>query len=427
MQKSKRENMGILVTLVLLTAFLGQVYIRPFSEYFRFSLSVPALSLVLLYFPVAQPILYSATAGAAMLIIRGVLSALTTEGVTFLASIVGNLTVLIFYTAFGIAFTLLRIRERSHRGISLFFSLWLCEIIANLAEVLSLHVMEPQPLEQALHLIIIVGSIRSGSTAAVYRLSQFYQERHERQLREERYRRMLLFFSNIKTDLLFFHKSMDDIEIAMKYSYRLYEKLMDEGKRNEALTIARQIHEVKKDYQRISVSMERALSMEYDELPMKLSDIFEVLQASIRNQLETKGVAIMVSFSCHHDWVVERYYTIISIVNNLVINAIEAIGESDGSTIGVTAWKQGDECVIEVKDDGPGIPEDILEYIFEPGFSTRFDTATGDMYTGIGLTHVRNIVDEIYGGSVTVESGEGGTRFEVRLPVKELEGGEARG
>jgi PAS domain S-box-containing protein len=108
---------------------------------------------------------------------------------------------------------------------------------------------------------------------------------------------------------------------------------------------------------------------------------------------------------------------------NLVQNALDA-SPPDG-TITVTAEHVGDECVLRVGDEGPGIPEALRERIFEPFFSTKDRTVrTGGM--GIGLALVRQSVLAV-GGRITVQAREqGGSTFEVRLPMTPLETGVLR-
>jgi hypothetical protein len=108
---------------------------------------------------------------------------------------------------------------------------------------------------------------------------------------------------------------------------------------------------------------------------------------------------------------------------NLVQNALDA-SPPDG-TITVTAEQVGDVCVLRVRDEGPGIPEALRERIFEPFFSTKDRTVrTGGM--GIGLALVRQSVLAV-GGRISVQTNEqGGSTFEVRLPMTPLETGVLR-
>jgi signal transduction histidine kinase len=97
---------------------------------------------------------------------------------------------------------------------------------------------------------------------------------------------------------------------------------------------------------------------------------------------------------------------------NLVDNAVRAAG--DGGTVHVTTRAEpgGASVIVEVADDGPGIPDDVLDRIFEPFFTTR---EVGDG-TGLGLDLVRRVVAQ-HGGDVRVASRPGDTRFVVRLPA----------
>ncbi len=102
------------------------------------------------------------------------------------------------------------------------------------------------------------------------------------------------------------------------------------------------------------------------------------------------------------------------ILVNLVINAVDAIGEMAAGTITITVKPSSDErhvaCV--VRDTGTGITPDLLERIFEPFFTTKGP----DKGTGLGLPVVRDIVTS-YGGTLTVESEPGqGTAFTFELP-----------
>lgn len=100
---------------------------------------------------------------------------------------------------------------------------------------------------------------------------------------------------------------------------------------------------------------------------------------------------------------------------NLLANAAEAL---DGrGAIVVSVRCVGHEVVVEVTDDGPGIPADIIETVFDP-FVTTKPPGQG---TGLGLNLTHQIVTERHGGSVGVESRPGHTRFTVRLPVVDRE------
>ncbi|MEZ6120272.1 MAG: ATP-binding protein [Pirellulaceae bacterium] len=103
---------------------------------------------------------------------------------------------------------------------------------------------------------------------------------------------------------------------------------------------------------------------------------------------------------------------------NLLVNARQAIG-ADGGTIRIrlTANHSTNTVDLSVQDSGPGIPQDQLQKVFEPYFTTKQGPdETGKGGTGLGLSACRHII-EAHRGRIRVESKLGkGTTFTIRLP-----------
>lgn len=107
------------------------------------------------------------------------------------------------------------------------------------------------------------------------------------------------------------------------------------------------------------------------------------------------------------------------VVRNLVQNALDAVArQPDGHVLVASSVSEG-HVVLEVTDNGPGIPQDEPERIFTPFFSTK-PTSDG---MGLGLAIVHQIV-LVYRGSVTAQNlPDGGAQFRARLPVVTVDGG----
>ena len=101
---------------------------------------------------------------------------------------------------------------------------------------------------------------------------------------------------------------------------------------------------------------------------------------------------------------------------NLIDNAIDAVNGRGSITI--RAYVEGPRVVVEVVDDGRGIPREAQVHVFEPFYTTK-DIGSG---TGLGLDIVRRIVTG-HGGEVFVRSEPGETCFTVRLPLDATQNG----
>jgi signal transduction histidine kinase len=98
------------------------------------------------------------------------------------------------------------------------------------------------------------------------------------------------------------------------------------------------------------------------------------------------------------------------VVLNLLQNAIEA--SPLRGRVRIDARRAGGSVVVEVADEGPGVPNELRERIFEPFVSTR-RSGSG----GLGLAISRRIVDEAGGRITLLDAPEGGSVFRVELPA----------
>ncbi len=106
------------------------------------------------------------------------------------------------------------------------------------------------------------------------------------------------------------------------------------------------------------------------------------------------------------------------VVLNLISNAIKFT--LSRGLINVNISKVEDEVLIEVKDNGIGIPKENLDKIFQSFYQVDYSLTRINEGAGVGLCIVKDIV-EIHGGRVDVESIEGiGTTFKVYIPIKTI-------
>ncbi|HJW19170.1 MAG TPA: ATP-binding protein, partial [Candidatus Nitrosotalea sp.] len=137
----------------------------------------------------------------------------------------------------------------------------------------------------------------------------------------------------------------------------------------------------------------------------------ENLQAITKSALEKveSPDGIKVKYFKKDVFLVCDYLKIEVVLINIITNAIQAMGLK--GKLDITCDKHDDNLVMEIRDTGPGIPENILSKIFDPLFTTK------QIGTGLGLSSCKSIV-EYHGGKISVKSTIGvGTSFIIILPL----------
>jgi len=147
--------------------------------------------------------------------------------------------------------------------------------------------------------------------------------------------------------------------------------------------------------------------------PLMIDHVLEEMRDMLARTLT--GVAISFELEASEGGtVIADRSQIEQVVMNLVLNARDA--SSEGGRVVVRSRADDQFVVLEVADDGPGIPAELRERVFEPYFTTKDQSA--DRGTGLGLATVLGIV-EGHGGAIEIDSGlEGrGTTMRVTLPA----------
>jgi len=102
---------------------------------------------------------------------------------------------------------------------------------------------------------------------------------------------------------------------------------------------------------------------------------------------------------------------------NIIVNAAQAIKMQDRpnkGTITIRTYQEDRHIVCEISDDGPGVPNEVIDKIFDPFFTTK-QVGQG---TGLGLSVSRDIIVNKHQGQLLVKSTTGqGATFTIKLPI----------
>ena len=177
--------------------------------------------------------------------------------------------------------------------------------------------------------------------------------------------------------------------------------------------IASLLHEIESSTSRISDLVCAIKEYTYmDQSPVQNVDIVRSLETTltILNHKLKQGVAVQRDYQGAPLLVNSFGSELNQVWTNIIDNAIAAMGGK--GALRVRTYRENDCAVVEIGDNGPGIPPEVEAHIFEPFFTTK---GVGEG-TGLGLDTVQRIVRK-HKGSVQVLSAPGDTRFQVWLPL----------
>ena len=146
--------------------------------------------------------------------------------------------------------------------------------------------------------------------------------------------------------------------------------------------------------------------------PIRLSEVIDKSVMLLAHQMEMQNITLQMKRQHAHDEIVGDASQLQQAFVALLINAVEAMPDG-GSIVLASSDRTGEESVeLRVSDTGPGIPQEHLDQIFEPFYTTK----TSGKSMGLGLSVVYGILHR-HRGSIQVESVEReGTTFILRLP-----------
>ena len=243
--------------------------------------------------------------------------------------------------------------------------------------------------------MIILALLRSLLILLLCIIADLYTSLLTKQEHEENYQKLTLMASTFKSEVYFMEKNINEIEEIMKNAFTLYRTMEEEHypkeMQNIALEIAKDIHEVKKGYRRVIIGLEDNFLSELSYSPLKLSEILKILSTHIEHNAANRKLDVVCSYQIQK--------------NHFVGNHV-----ASGETF----------CQIKVSDNGSGIPQKLIDVIFEPGFSTKYNKKTGDINRGLGLTLVHDLTQDKFNGKISVESSKDGTTFTICIPLNSL-------
>jgi signal transduction histidine kinase len=148
-------------------------------------------------------------------------------------------------------------------------------------------------------------------------------------------------------------------------------------------------------------------------------DLNEIVEGSVKlvaNQIKLSQITLIKNFATNLAPIYGSIQMLQQVFINLILNAVEVLPKKGTITINTYKSKEEDYEVVEISDNGPGIPEHILPRIFDPFFTTKSKRKG----TGLGLSVSKGIINKL-GGYIKAESEQGsGASFKIFLPTTNI-------
>lgn len=331
---------------------------------------------------------------------------------------------MIFYFVYGLCLYLyVAKRRRELSANALVLPLFLMDYISNFVELLLRPGVDAFDLRTQLS-ILLVAALRTLIVWMILTIFDRYRLTLLTREHAERYQRLMVLISRLNSEVVWMKKNTNLIEDTMNTSYRLFHKIQDSGLSEElsdsALSVARDIHEIKKEYLLIMRGLSDALHTEITDEGMFVSQILELLSNAISIEGKDKDISVDISINCEKTLYTDKHYSLLSVFHNLFANALEAAA-SDVLSIQAVQSENEDSYVFEVRDNGPGVDISDADQIFDVGFSTKIDYTTGTINRGLGLNIVRDIIEHQFNGHIELKSKPQNTVFSIYIPKNALE------
>ncbi|WP_425447950.1 sensor histidine kinase [Dethiothermospora halolimnae] len=334
-----------------------------------------------------------------------------------------------FYTFYGMFFWIL-IRKKNIENLNkLFLVTFTSDFVGNIIEVI---IRTENNLGnfniKIIEVLILAAFIRSSIIWLILNAFKHYKILLMKERHEKRYRNLLLLTSQLKTEAYWMERNMDYIEKVMGNAYGLFEKIQTNKERESwaetSINIARDIHEIKKEYKMVVHGVTEITDDKFKDKGMRFKDIIKILEDSMKIQLSHEKSNIQLNFNLEKDFYTDKHYCLMSIFRNIIMNGIDAIKEKNNN--GIITFNHNiikDRHVFKIADNGCGIEENKRDLIFSSGFSTKINYDTGEINRGLGLSLVKNLVDNKLRGTINLKSKVGaGTTFIISIPKEFLEG-----
>lgn len=412
------------ITKMLLIAFVDAVVSGFYLKIFPFDYTINLAVVILpIYYYLDRRLLPAATA---IFIAAFGLFFRTMTGFYYYGSFANafwaDFNFMYFDITYGIIFTLLYYMNEQKTLYTFFLAALASDFLGNAAEFISRFGIEEYFSGSVMATLMFVAVTRASIAILLISAIKYYNSFLRKEEHDERYRMQINLLSELRGEIYFLKNNTEHVESVMDEAfglYREYDQLSQEAQKNKALNIAKNVHEIKKNYFKVIDGIDEIILNETPFDRLNLSDLVKMLYMSTIREIENEKKHVILYFDVHSRSPIHEHSMLMSVLRNLINNAVEAI-KSEGE-VRLTHNEDDAKHYFTISDNGCGISEELIDYIFKPGYSTKYNDETGHSNRGIGLSLVLDIVEKYFEGEIEVTSNLGiGTQFRIVLPKNKV-------
>ncbi|NMM64862.1 sensor histidine kinase [Clostridium sp. P21] len=421
-----KEDLFILALMVITVPLTGELKIHPFHDTFRISFATPIFLFFLLWMKKLPLFIPGLVVGFFVVAFRVALDFLIKGSFQLGPDFIFHFSAFFYYAAYSIIFCLVKANRLHQRPLLLGSIFVLIDIAASIIELFFRYYFLGNKFSvSTLGLIVIIAIIRSFFVLSFFNIIKLNEVRMTVKQHQEQNEHMLLLISSLYAESIQIKKSLKDAEDITRNCYDMYQDLQNpnyslnpKDLAPKLLSIAGQVHEIKKDNQRLQAGLSKMISAENSTDYMDINKIGNIIIQTNEKYARSLGKDIKFILDINDYFPHLHIYTILSLINNLTSNSVESI--NDTGIIKISIHKKEELIEFEISDNGVGIPEKKRNLIFKPGYTTKYDV-NGKPSTGMGLSYVKELINNLK-GSITLENDciENKTAFIIQLPIDNL-------
>ncbi len=431
--KPTRQDWLVLLFMIILVPLAGEPKMHPFSgdfANFRVSFGSPVFLLFLIWLSNFPRLFTGAVAGSAVMLFRTGLDVF--YGDDILLAFIEHIPNFFYYFVYALFFALPQLTRKSIYEQALGIAFWaiIAEVFASVGELAAMNAIAYQQSETftigMLGRLVLIAILRCFFILSFFFLFQLYNTEMRLTRKTKEKDRLTMLIAGLYEEVFELKCSLQNAEAVTHDCYNVYERLKanihneeDESLAHEILRIAGQCHDIKKNHQRIYAGLTELTQNRRVDDYLPPDKIVKLMVHTQKKYARSLGKEIFFSSKVPAGLPPLHSFMLLSMLNNLVANAVEAIPHRGAISLTIVGGTGDGRLKITLENTGSFIPQHKLERVFTPGYTTKFDSS-GKASSGVGLTYVKHQTETLGGTIELTSDGKDKVICHLDLPCQKL-------